>query len=137
MRPTGDGFYLRSNWKKKRIGNMFRSSGILLALDHGTTMTWMLILFTVFFGFSYGGIGTNFPAIVGDYFGRLKAASIIGFMFTFAGSAAAFGPIMGGYIYDLTGSYHFAFLLGGLTNLLSLILIFISTPPKQKLTHKG
>jgi MFS family permease len=96
-----------------------------------TTKIWMLLLFTTVFGFSYAGITAVFPAIVGDYFDRFKAASIIGAMFTIAGSAAAMGPLVGGYLYDLTKSYQLAFLLGALTNLLSLILLFISKPPKK------
>jgi MFS family permease len=96
-----------------------------------TTQSWMILLFTTVFGFSYAGITAVFPAIVGDYFGRFKAASLIGVMFTIAGSAAAIGPLVGGYLYDLTKSYQLAFLLGALTNLLSLILLFISQPPPK------
>ena len=97
-----------------------------------TNNTWMLIVFAIFYGFSYGGVSAVFPAIVGDYFGRLKAASVIGAIFTIAGVAAAFGPIVGGIIYDLTKSYQFAFLLGALTNVISLVLLFLSNPPKRK-----
>ena len=96
------------------------------------TSSWMLIVFAAVFGFSYGGVNAVFPAIVGDYFGRLKAASIIGAIFTIAGSAAAVGPLVGGYIFDLTQRYQLAFLMGALTNLLSLILLFLSQPPQRK-----
>jgi OFA family oxalate/formate antiporter-like MFS transporter len=96
-----------------------------------TSSAWMLIVFAVFFGFSYGAVSAVFPSIVGDYFGRLKAASVIGAIFTIAGVAAAFGPIVGGYIHDQTGSYHPAFLLGALTNLLALVLLFLAKPPKK------
>ena len=97
-----------------------------------TTSSWMLVVFAAAFGFSYGGVSTVFPAIVGDYFGRLKAASIIGAIFTVAGSAAAVGPLVGGYIFDLTHSYQLAFLMGALTNLLSFVLLFLSQPPQRK-----
>jgi MFS family permease len=66
---------------------------------------------------------------VGDYFGRLRAASVIGAIFAMAGISSAFGPWVGGYIYDLTHTYTFAFLLGALTNLLALFLLFLSKPP--------
>jgi len=39
---------------------------------------------------------------------------------------------VGGYLYDLTHSYRLAFILGALTNLLALGLVFISKPPPQK-----
>ncbi len=97
-----------------------------------TDQSWMLFLFSASFGFSYGGVSAVFPAIVGDYFGRLKAASIIGAIFTLAGVSAAIGPLVGGYIYDVTKSYQLAFLLGLLTNVAAFILIFISQPPVSK-----
>ena len=97
-----------------------------------TNSSWMLVVFAAAFGFSYGGVATVFPAIVGDYFGRLKTASIIGAIFTLAGSAAAVGPLVGGYIFDLTHNYQLAFLMGALTNLLSLILLFLSQPPQRR-----
>jgi MFS transporter, OFA family, oxalate/formate antiporter len=97
-----------------------------------TDNTWMLFVFAIFYGFSYGGVSAVFPAIVGDYFGRLKAASVIGAIFTIAGIAAAFGPIVGGIIYDLTKSYQLAFLLGALTNIISLLLLFLSRPPVKR-----
>jgi MFS family permease len=97
-----------------------------------TTAGWMLVVFAAAFGFSYGGVSAVFPAIVGDYFGRLKAASTIGAIFALAGTAAAIGPWVGGYIYDLTHEYQPAFLMGALTNLVSLILLFLSHPPQRK-----
>jgi MFS family permease len=97
-----------------------------------TTSSWMLIVFAAAFGFSYGGVSAVFPAIVGDYFGRLKAASIIGAIFALAGTAAAIGPLVGGYIYDTFHKYELAFLMGALTNLLAFILLFLSQPPRRK-----
>ena len=98
----------------------------------GTHSSWMVILFAGVFGLSYGGVAAVFPAIVGDYFGRRKAASVIGAIFTLSGVAAAVGPLVGGYLYDLTHSYRLAFILGALTNLLALGLVFVSKPPIKK-----
>ena len=128
---------LMMGYVSDRIGRK-RTLGLNLALQVfswlwilSTSSAWMLITFAAFFGFSYGGLSALFPSIVGDYFGRLKAASVIGAIFTIAGVAAAFGPIVGGYIHDLTHSYKLAFLLGALTNLLALFLLFFSKPPKK------
>jgi len=91
----------------------------------------MLYFFAVVYGFSYGAVSVLFPAIIGDYFGRLRAASIIGAIFTLAGVAAAIGPWVAGAIYDLTRSYQMSFLLGALSNLLALALILVAKPPKD------
>jgi len=103
----------------------------------GTGPSWMLFFFAAVFGFSYGGVSAVFPAIVGDYFGRLRAASVIGLVFTIAGVASAIGPLAAGYIYDLSRSYQLAFILGALTNFLALILVFISRPPRKTARSLG
>jgi len=128
---------LTMGYVSDRIGRK-RTLGLNLALQVfswlwilSTSSAWMLITFAVFFGFSYGGLSAIFPAIVGDYFGRLRAASVIGAIFTIAGVAAAFGPIVGGYIHDLTHSYQLAFLMGALTNLLALGFLFLAKPPNK------
>jgi hypothetical protein len=41
------------------------------------------------FGFAYGGASILFPAIVGDFFGRLAVGAILGFAQVIAASAAA------------------------------------------------
>ena len=103
----------------------------------GTRSSWMLFLFAAVFGFSYGAVSALFPAIIGDYFGRLQAASVIGAVFTIAGVASAIGPLVAGYIYDLSRSYQPAFLLGALTNFLALILLFFSKPPLKEVRRVG
>ena len=81
------------------------------------------------FGFSYGGTTALFPAIVGDFYGRLAVGAIVGFIFSLAGSMAAFGPIAVGYLHDVYGSYEIAFLMSALFNLLGAVLLcFIKKP---------
>ena len=41
-----------------------------------------------------------FPALVGDFLGGIAIGAIVGFIFALAGSPAAFGPLIAGYIYD-------------------------------------
>ena len=100
-----------------------------------THTPWMLYTFAVVFGFSYGGLGANFPAITGDYFGRRNAAALIGAILTVSGWASAVGPWLGGMIHDLTHSYQLLFQLAALSNFLGLILIFFSKPPRKAATR--
>ncbi|HEX4209703.1 MAG TPA: MFS transporter [Candidatus Binataceae bacterium] len=76
------------------------------------------------FGFSYGGITALFPALIGDFFGRIAVGAIVGFIFALAGSPAAFGPLIAGYIYDGTHSYSAAFELSAGLNLIAFLLVF-------------
>lgn len=89
-----------------------------------------LYLVAVAFGFSYGGVSTLFPAIVGDFFGREQAGSLVGFLFALAGSMAALGPVGAGAIYDATSRYTWAFLLSAAFNALALALLTLARPPQ-------
>ena len=66
-----------------------------------------------------------FPALVGDFFGRIAVGAIVGFIFAIAAAPSALGPLMAGYLYDWTGSYRLAFELSAMLNLLALSLIFV------------
>jgi MFS family permease len=82
-------------------------------------------------GFSYGGITALFPALVGDFFGRVAVGAIVGFIFAVAGSPAAFGPLIAGYLYDATHSYGRAFELSAVLNLTALLLIVFVKKPRR------
>jgi OFA family oxalate/formate antiporter-like MFS transporter len=81
------------------------------------------------FGFSYGGATALFPAIVGDFYGRTAVGAIVGFIFALAGSPAAFGPLIAGYIYSVTGHYHAAFVLSAGLNVAALLLLLLLKKP--------
>jgi MFS transporter, OFA family, oxalate/formate antiporter len=84
------------------------------------------------FGFSYGAISALFPALVGDFFGRLAIGAIVGFIFALAGSPAAFGPMIAGYLFAATNSYTLAFELSAVLNLAALILLACLKRPRRE-----
>ena len=94
-----------------------------------------LYLVAVVFGFSSGAVSTLFPAMVGDFFGREQAGSLVGFLFALAGSMAAWGPLMAGVIYDATGVYTWAFLLSAASNGAALVLLALAHPPGPRTAH--
>ena len=98
------------------------------ALVHGLPSLYLVALG---FGFSYGAVSTLFPAIVGDFFGREQAGSLVGFLFALAGSMAAWGPLVAGAIYDATGAYTRAFLLSAASNGVALVLLAFARPPRR------
>ena len=83
------------------------------------------------FGFSYGGVTALFPALVGDFFGLVEVGAIVGFIFALAGAPAAFGPLIAGYIYNVTHSYNTAFELSAALNLAALLLLFWLKKPEK------
>jgi len=83
------------------------------------------------FGFSYGGVTALFPALIGDFFGRMAIGAIVGFIFALAGSPAAFGPLIAGYMYDATKGYNGAFVLSASLNLVALAILFALKKPSR------
>jgi MFS family permease len=83
------------------------------------------------FGLSYGGITALFPAIIGDFFGRLSVGAIAGFIFAVSGAPAAFGPLIAGRVYAITGSYNFAFLFSATLNIIAFALLFLLKRPQR------
>jgi MFS family permease len=77
----------------------------------------------VVFGFGYGGSTSLFPAVVGDQFGRAHVGALVGLIFGGAGSLAAVGPGVAGYLYDVTGGYRTAFALAAGANVVSLAMV--------------
>jgi MFS family permease len=89
-----------------------------------------LVAAATLFGFAYGAITALMPAIVTDYFGPARAASLVGVVFGAAGTPAAVGPLLGGLVFDATGRYGPAFAAGAALNLLALALLAtLARPP--------
>ena len=83
------------------------------------------------FGLSYGGVTALFPAIIGDFFGRLSVGAIAGFIFAVSGAPAAFGPLIAGYLYTITGSYSLAFIFSAALNFVAFALLFLLQKPRR------
>jgi MFS transporter, OFA family, oxalate/formate antiporter len=96
------------------------------AICHGIGLLYTA---AALFGFSYGGVTALFPALIADLFGLLAVGSIVGFIFAVAGSPAAVGPLLAGYIYNATHSYVVSFELSAALNLAALLLLFFLEKP--------
>lgn len=82
----------------------------LLSVD-GTGQSWLMYFYAVCFGI---GAGLYTPmGFVGaaDFFHGRHFGAISGSVLTGMGIGGAFGPWLGGYVFDITGSYTSAFIL--------------------------
>jgi MFS family permease len=86
---------------------------------------WMLFLFAIPFGFAYGFSLPQQPRIAAQLFGVKNLGSIMGFQGFLGVWGPAFGPFLGSYIFDHTGNYKLALILGGAGLLVGLVLILL------------
>ena len=121
-----------------RIG---RKSSLLMCLAlNALVMFWllwasnleMLYIFAVIFGFAYGGCVPQWGAMVGEFFGLRAMGTTLGVVMFFATIGGAIGPLLGGHIFDLTDSYRYAFLMGGISIAIAVMLTLFLRAPKRK-----
>ena len=89
---------------------------------------WMLYLFALIYGFVAGGMVTSGTALIGDTMGMLNTGKILGALEIGWGIGAALGPIIGGYIFDVTGSYIWAFGIAALSMCIGAVLLYRIRP---------
>jgi MFS family permease len=83
---------------------------------------WMLYLFAVIYGLGYGGFGGVQSPLIAEYFGLEAHGAIFGAV-TAAGISigGSLGPLVTGYIFDISNSYHWAFILCAFLSFAGLI----------------
>lgn len=80
-------------------------------------------------GFNFGGIFALFPAATADFFGTKNLGINYAFVFSAYGIAGIIGPILGGKMFDLTGSYLYAFIPAGVMCIFASISALITKHP--------
>jgi MFS family permease len=101
-------------------------------LLYRTTNIIMLYAFAMFYGFGYGSIAPVTPYLISDRFGRQVLGVTYGLLTLFAtGIGGALGPILGGFIFDKTGSYRPGWIMNTVFLLIISSLIF-ALKPKPK-----
>lgn len=97
---------------------------------------WGLYLFAVFFGIAYGDCAVQQSPLVATLFGLKSLGLIFGFITLGFPIGATVGPFISGYIFDVTNSYHLAFLICTILCACGLILNILLKMPDNKGTDK-
>jgi MFS family permease len=88
-------------------------------------------LSAVLFGFTAWSIPTIMAAAAGDYVGPRLAPAGLGFITLFFGIGQALGPVLGGYIADVTRSFTVPFLVAGGISLTGMVFSFFLKKPAE------
>ncbi|MCY1538757.1 D-galactonate transporter [compost metagenome] len=100
------------------LGSALQCVALLLFLPFDGLVS--LYLIAALFGLFQGGIVPSYAIIVREYFPPKEAGARVGAVIMATLVGMALGGWMSGWVYDLTGSYHAAFLNGIAFNLLNM-----------------
>lgn len=100
--------------------------GVLL-MTHSPAMVWV---FVFLYGFAMGGNIAVQPLVTGQLFGTAAFGAIFGWV-AFAGPlGSALGPVVGGVIYDASGSYTTAFFVFLAVYAAAIVAILLARRPR-------
>jgi MFS family permease len=72
---------------------------------------WMFYVFALIHGFAHGGFFTIISPLLADFFGTRSHGVIFGAAVSISTIGGAVGPVVAGYLFDVTGSYQAIFLV--------------------------
>jgi MFS family permease len=104
------------------LGSALQSVALLLFLPFDGLAS--LYVIAALFGLFQGGIVPSYAIIVREHFAASEAGARVGAVIMATMIGMALGGWMSGKIFDLTGSYHAAFINGIGWNLLNLVIVF-------------
>lgn len=122
-----------------RIGNRVSLVAIFIVLS--AAVLWLpfatelraLYLFATLFGFSYGGFVPLMSPLTAQLFGLRSHGVILGVLTFFFSGLGAIGPIIAGRLFDVSGSYYFAFWVFAGLSIGGLILSILFRPTRASL----
>ena len=71
---------------------------------------WVFFLFAFIYGFAHGGLFTVMSPTIAEFFGMDSHGQLFGAVLFVGTIGATLGPILTGYIFDITGEYRMAFM---------------------------
>ena len=104
------------------LGSALQGIALLLYLPFDSL--WSLYVVSAMFGLFQGGIVPAYAIIVREYFPPGEVGARVGIVMMFSLVGMALGGWLSGAVFDVTGSYHAAFINGSAWNLLNLAIVF-------------
>ncbi len=90
---------------------------------------WIFFALGAIFGFGNGGSVTIRMSIIPEFFGTKAVGTLVGIAGITWGLGGIVGPVLAGYIFDITSSYDVAFLAGGLLLIIGMMAAFFLKAP--------
>ncbi|MHB0868879.1 MAG: MFS transporter [Chloroflexota bacterium] len=106
--------------------------GIILSIHSGSP-PFLAYGYGAVYGLCYGASAVLTPVLSADIFHGKRYGSILGGIYVVGNLGAAVGAFLGGYAFDVTGSYQGAFMLAIPGMWLSCLLYWLAAPRKVRM----
>jgi MFS family permease len=116
MGRAGDIFEVRQTLI---LGFILMSAALIWLVPAKTQ--WMLFSIAGIFGFAYGGCAVSHSPLIAKLFGLKSHGLIFGVFGISVMIGGAVGPLLTGYLFDVTNSYQMAFLLCAMISFAGII----------------
>ncbi|MBI4300031.1 MAG: MFS transporter [Chloroflexi bacterium] len=100
-------------------------TGILMLVDSPP----LAVVFAILYGIAFGGHMVLISVVFAEYFGRRHVGAISGFAAPLERIANALGPVLAGFVYDVTKSYQIAFVIFLILYALSALWMILARRP--------
>jgi OFA family oxalate/formate antiporter-like MFS transporter len=126
-------------WVSQRLGarrtlvliSLLQAAMVLALVEMGSQV-WTLEVAACWVGFHFGGNLALFPLLTAEYFGTRHLGANYGLMFTGYGLGGVAGPMLAGSVWDVLGSYRWAYLPAAVGCLVAMGLALAVRPPRPK-----
>jgi sugar phosphate permease len=108
---------------------VLQALAVFVALTANSTPFYWL--FAALFGLSFGGVIPMMPMLVVRSFGRASFGTIYGMLLMAMSAGVGIGPLVSGYLFDITGNYNIPFSLAIGSLLTACVTVFFARTPKQ------
>ena len=107
---------------------------VVLIMTHSPAMVWV---FVFVYGFSMGGNVAVQPLVTGQLFGIASFGAVFGWVALAGAVGSSVGPVLGGAIYDISGSYAMAFVVFLVVYALATVAILLARSPRMRKAAHG
>jgi len=116
--------------KRRLVMALLLALSFSVFLMGSTAQATVFTVCMVIYSLAYGGLAALQEPIRADYFGTRAFATIQGTSRSVTTLGTFMGPILAGFLYDVTKSYAMAFAIFAVVSLFAMVFMFVTKPPR-------
>jgi MFS family permease len=117
--------------KRKLVMALLLALSVSVFFMGWSAQPWIFTPCMVIYSLAYGGLASLQEPIRADYFGTKAFATIQGVSRTVQTVGTFLGPLIAGFVYDLTRSYMIAFGIFAVVSVVATLLMYLAQQPRR------